>query len=487
MTEGNPMKKKGIFVLDVGTSKVHANIIDLKNGKLLYNDAVSYPWLQPDEKRTEILSEKIWEAAQSVCEKILEKSADTELAGLSFSWFGAELVTMDLNGDEVFPLIVSFDSRAEEESMELKALIPPERDALVGRGGLTAESNPAKILWLKKNHPDEFKRVRYIGNIAQYFYKKLGLPFCTERSMSQTLQYWEPDGSLMRDIVTASQVPEQMLDYPIVEGDGILGELDCFGRVTLPKKIPVLYGGHDCILSQLGSGVLPAGNEFLGDVSGTYDLMGFFRMKDQMETVDSICCNTPMTNVYSFMYGAPTGAELSGLVSRLWGKCDGAMLTELFSRAHFDGEHGNLWQLPEWEQLKTDPASLSVYGELKVFESIVEEITFGLRKSYQYLCEKNGGSFLAVRVGGGASRSKSWLQLKADVFGTVFEQPDNAEISSMGAAIIAAVVLGEYPDYETAIAHMVHVSESYRPGKQDIYDALFHLWENGTGRKNGHA
>lgn len=472
------MKEKGIFVIDLGTSKVHANIINLADGKLLLNDTISYPWIRSEEKRIEILSETIWEAAQIVCERILKKAADVELAGLSFSWFGAELVTMDMEGNEVFPLIVSFDSRAEKEAEEMRGIISPERDAIIGRGGLTAESNPAKTLWLKRHDPENFKKVRYIASIEQYFYKKLGLPFCAEYSMAQTLQYWKPDGSLMKDVLEAAGIPEMLLDYPVVDGDRILGELAWFGRVKLPGKIPVLYGGHDCILSQLGSGVLPSGNGILGDVSGTYDLMGFFRTGSEIGKLEPTCCNTPIRDVYSFLYGAPTGEILSRLVSGLWGTCSGELLTELFERAYFDGKHGNLWDLPEWEQLKKAPGTLKEYGELRVFESIVEEITFGLRESYEYLCEKNGSIFQTVRVGGGASKSKSWLQLKADVFGVSFELPENVEISSMGAAVIAAVVLGEYPNYETALEHMVHVAERYEPVKKEIYDDLFRAWKN---------
>lgn len=304
--------------------------------------------------------------------------------------------------------------------------------------------------------------------------------------MAQTLQYREPNGLLMEDIIEASRITAELFDYPVTEGDSFLGELTCFGRVKLPGKIPVLYGGHDCILSQLGSGVLPTGNGVLGDVSGTYDLMGFFRTGRQLGTIDRLCSNTPLTDVYSFLRGAPTGARLSSLVSGLWGACTGELLTELFSKARFDGRHGGLWQLDGWERLCTDPEILSAYGERKVFESLVEEITFELKEAYEQLCRENGGAFLSIRVGGGASKSESWLQLKADVFGTAFELPKNVEVSSMGAAVIAAVALGYYPDYETALGQMVHVSKRYEPKNTQRYAGLFDVWKKREGGDDAH-
>lgn len=477
------MDEKSMLVIDLGTSKVHVNIIRLRDGKLICNETEAYPWIQTEENRTEILSSAIWEAAQNTCGRILDKiSGKTELVGITFSWFGAELVTLDKNKEEVFPLIVSFDARADAESEELRKMIPPERERLVGRGGLTAESNPAKMLWLKRHAPERYRKIRYVATIEQYFYNKLGLTFCGEHSMIQTLQYHTADGKILDDILQASETPAHCLDYPVADGDRILGEITKFGRVELPDKLPVLYGGHDCILSQLGSGVIPSGNGILGDVSGTYDLMGFFRRKEQMETIEPDCVNTPIKDVYSYMYGAPTGAILSERVCRLWGECDGDLLTELFENAVFDGEHGGLWKLPEWEILRSDKSVLDTYGEKQVFESLVEEITFELRASYDMACRKNKDAFRTVRIGGGASKSKSWLQLKADVFGISAELTDNKEVSSMGAAIIGAVVLGYYPDYETAVLHMVKVSERYEPKKTSVYQSLYKIWRECTGK-----
>lgn len=477
------MDGKSILIIDLGTSKVHANIIRIEDGKLLHNVTESYLWVRTDKDRTEILSETIWEAAQAACEKVLAgMSGETELAGITFSWFGAELVTLDENGNEVFPLIVSFDSRAGKEAEELRKKVDPKQEKLIGRGGLTSQSNPAKMLWLRRNDPERFSRIRYIGTIEQYFYLRLGMPLRAERSMLQTLQYHSAEGTILEDVLEASETPGSFLDYPVVEGDGILGELETFGRVKLPGRIPVLYGGHDCILSQLGSGVSPSGNGILGDVSGTYDLMGFFRTREQIGPVQADCANTPVTDVYSYMYGVPAGAILSDRVAGIWGECSGELLTELFEKARFDGMHGGLWELPDWERIRSDRTVLNRYEKMQVFESLVEEITFELRECYEQVCAKNGGAFRAVRIGGGASRSKSWLRLKADLFQVPVELPDNIEVSSMGAAVIAAKVLGYYPDYETALSHMVTVSERYEPQGKERYERLYRSWKDQTGR-----
>lgn len=479
------MERQVVVVLDVGTTKVHANLIELSNGTLIDGSEVSYPWIQKNERMTEIHSADIWEAMQSALEKILKTagffrktSGNIRLVGLSFSWFGANLVTMDASGEEVFPLIVSFDSRAEKEAEELRQRISTERGMQIGRGGLTSESIPAKILWLRHNYPEKFQTVRAIGSIAQYVYQKAGFPLCTEKSMAQTLQYRGSDGSFMQDIAEASGLDLKLLDYPNMEGDEVLAYTDTFGRVVLPERIPVLYGGHDCILSQLGSGVLPKGNGILGDVAGTFDLMGFFRMSGEGIFPAEDMINTPMRGVFSYMEGGPSGAMLSQSVKTLWGKCDGAFLSGLFEASYFDGRHGGLWRLPGWQERKKSAGLLWHYSGQQVFESLVEEITFRLKDSYQSLCRKNGAPFQIVRIGGGAAKSENWIQLKADVFGTAFELMENREVSSMGAAVIAAVTLGYYSDYETALTNMVHISKHYEPKQDSIYGQVYWDWKN---------
>ncbi len=470
------MAEKAILVIDLGTSKVHANIISVQTGRLLTNATESYRWLGSEKGFVEICAEDIWQAAQSAAEQVLAQANAFELTCLTFSWFGAELVTLDANGNEVLPLIVSFDSRAAEEAEVLQEKVPPEIRACIGRGGLNAESNPAKVLWLKRNHPEEFSRIRWLGTIEQYFYHKLGFEICAEKSMLQTLQFHRDDGSIFEEIYSAAGCPEGCFDYPVYDGDGILGEITQFGRLSLRKPLPVLYGGHDCILSQLGSGVLPEGNDTLGDVCGTYDLMGFMVPEQTLARGEMQYVNTPLSGVCAYLNGAPSGALLDASVVALWGHCDSHLLTRLFACAQFDAAHGGLWAEETWDTLKTQPSSVAAYGEQRVFESLVEEITFELYESYLDLCRKNGGTFQIVRAGGGATKSQNWLQLKADVFNAVFELPENPEVSAMGAAIIAAVVLREYPTYAAAVDAMVHPIARYAAKNAQAYHRLYERW-----------
>mgnify|MGYP000001840158 CR=1 FL=1 len=68
-----------------------------------------------------------------------------------------------------------------------------------------------------------------------------------------------------------------------------------------------------------------------------------------------------------------------------------------------------------------------------------------------------------VIVSGGGSNSPLFMQIFADVFGirSVRNVINNA--AGLGAAINAAVGVGEYPDYETAIDNMVRIRDGFEP------------------------
>jgi L-xylulokinase len=96
----------------------------------------------------------------------------------------------------------------------------------------------------------------------------------------------------------------------------------------------------------------------------------------------------------------------------------------------------------------------------------------------------------AIRLSGGAAKSRLWAQIFADVFQLPVETVETQELGALGAAMTAAVASGLYPDLPSAIRGMTQqgnrfepqnsVKASYRK-KYDLYkkvsDALSGLWK----------
>jgi L-xylulokinase len=72
----------------------------------------------------------------------------------------------------------------------------------------------------------------------------------------------------------------------------------------------------------------------------------------------------------------------------------------------------------------------------------------------------------AVRFAGGAARSRPWLEIFASTIDFPLELSDANELGALGAAIVAAVGVGIYPDLDAAVAAMTRVARRIEPDRK---------------------
>jgi len=68
-----------------------------------------------------------------------------------------------------------------------------------------------------------------------------------------------------------------------------------------------------------------------------------------------------------------------------------------------------------------------------------------------------------VRLAGGGARSTIWCQQFADAFGVPVALTDAPEAGARGAALLAGLGTGIWPDLDTAVSATVHVTRTYAP------------------------
>jgi xylulokinase len=90
----------------------------------------------------------------------------------------------------------------------------------------------------------------------------------------------------------------------------------------------------------------------------------------------------------------------------------------------------------------------------------------GLSKSYQ------------VRVSGGGARSPIWRQILADVLGAELVTVNTTEGAAYGAALLAGVGAGLWPDVDAACAAAIQVTGSTPPQEAATrqYDEVYHAY-----------
>ena len=74
---------------------------------------------------------------------------------------------------------------------------------------------------------------------------------------------------------------------------------------------------------------------------------------------------------------------------------------------------------------------------------------------------------------GGGARSSVWLRILADVLQTELIAPQAEEGAAYGAAILAMVGVGAYPNLEAAFQILPQESKVIQPRTNPVYEAAF--------------
>jgi glycerol kinase len=90
-----------------------------------------------------------------------------------------------------------------------------------------------------------------------------------------------------------------------------------------------------------------------------------------------------------------------------------------------------------------------------------------------------------LRVDGGASANGLLMQIQADVLGIDVVRPKNAEATVMGAAYLAGIAVGYWPDKE-AIARQWQVDRVFKPTMDaNTRSKVRETWHKALGRSKG--
>ena len=82
----------------------------------------------------------------------------------------------------------------------------------------------------------------------------------------------------------------------------------------------------------------------------------------------------------------------------------------------------------------------------------LEAMAFGTEEVLRVMRERSGTAFERLRVDGGASANAWLMQFQADVLGVPVERPDMIETTALGAAGLAGLAAGIWPDGQAFLA-----------------------------------
>ena len=167
--------------IDLGTSAVKLLLMD-SEGNIRNIVSREYPLYFPHPGWSEQKPEDWYEQTMEGIRELLKDADKSQVAGISFGGQMHGLVILDEKDQVIRPAILWNDGRTTEECDYLNNVIGKEKlseyTANISFTGFTAP----KILWVKKNEPENFARIKKIMLPKDYIAYRLTGVHCTDVS-----------------------------------------------------------------------------------------------------------------------------------------------------------------------------------------------------------------------------------------------------------------------------------------------------------------
>ncbi len=144
---------------------------------------------------------------------------------------------------------------------------------------------------------------------------------------------------------------------------------------------------------------------------------------------------------------------------------------------------------PHWDQEARGTISGITRGTRAghIARATLEAIAFQTRDVLDAMRQDSAIDLTELRVDGGASANELLMQLQADVLGCPVVRPKNVESTALGAAYLAGLAAGVWPDRET-IKSQWREDRRFEPRwSQTERDERYAIWLRGVERAKGWA
>jgi xylulokinase len=453
--------------IDVGTTGLKAVAVDAR-GELVREHAVRYP-THVAGPGAEQDAEAWWRAAREAVPRVV---AGEGVDGVAVTCQAPTLVAVDGGGAPRGAALTWIDRRAMAEARELEAAVGP------GRNVADPYFATAKLLWWRR-HRDDLEGARAVLGATGFLVRRLTGEDTLDESSASLHQGWDErfDPALADAGVPLELLPEA------VPCDALVGRVtaDAAAATGLPEGTPVAAGATDGVGAALESGVLSAEEpivEMTGFSSVTLQgvprgtrVPGMIHMRHCVPGLDLLLTAQVTTGaVVDWVCGLTGARELLDHPERLPAARPGRLLV----MPALAGERTPTWD-PDARgailglDLAVGPAELL----LGVFEGTALALRDDLERVARVVPAPE-----PMRASGGGAKSAAWLQVKADVLGRPVEVPRRGHGAAVGAAFLAGLAVGTWPDAEALREPTRGIVARYEPDpeRHAAYASRFELF-----------
>ena len=457
---------------DLGTSALKLLLTDV-NGNIINSVTNSYDVSYPAPGWSEQSPDLWWDAFCKGIKQLTKDVAPDDIDGIAVAGQMHGLVILDENDHVIRPAILWNDGRTDNETDYLNTVIGKQKlselTANIAFAGFTAP----KILWVQKNEPENFAKIKKIMLPKDYINYRLTGVFATD--------YSDASGMLLLDVknkcwskemikicnISENQLPALFDSYKKI---GTVCD-EVAKEIGLSSNTIVAAGAGDNAAAAVGTGTVGNGkcNISLG-TSGT-----IFISSDKFG-VDS------NNALHSFDHSDGgfhlMGCILSAASCNKW-FCDEILKTDDYAGQQVDitdDKLGNnhVYFLPylmgERSPINDTDARGMFIGmrpdttRSDMILAILEGVAFAIKDNLE-IAKSLGIDITKSGICGGGGKSPLWRKIISNVLGVTLEVPLVEEGPGLGGAMLAMVACGKYESVENCCEKLVKVKETVETNK----------------------
>jgi xylulokinase len=460
--------------MDVGTGGTRAVLIN-EQGQLVAAAASEHaPFRSPHPGWAEQDPEDWWRAAQAAIREVLATSsvAASEIGaiGLTGQMHGA--VMLDAEGRVLRPSLIWCDQRTDAQCDWLHERIGRERLIELTCNPALPNFTLTKLLWVRDHEPEVFARIAHVLCPKDYVRFRLTGTYAMDvQEASGTLLLDVTHRRWSSEVARIAGINEAWLPQ-LFESQQVCAHIsdEASTATGLVGGTPVVAGAGDQGAGAVGMGILQPGS-----VSATIGTSGVVFAATAAPTRD------PLGRLHTFCHAVPERWHVMGVtqaagLSLRWLRdiiAPGASYDVLTSEAAQipAGSDGLLWApylLGERTPHLDSQATAAFYGITAshsrghLVRAVLEGVAYSLKDTFTLFAEL-GIPVQGVRLGGGGARGPLWRAIQADIYGYASDVLVAEEGAAFGAALLAGVGVGAWPDTDAACASAIQVAEQIAP------------------------
>ena len=467
-----------ILGIDAGGTAVKAAVYSLK-GEELGVTARPFRPITPAPGHAERDPEQLWTGLCAVIREAMSKAGVTgaDIAAVGITGYGNGLYLLDADDKTIGNGLLSSDQRAAPLVDEWRSAGQERAYTKMSLKPVWQGSPVPLLAWFKKHRPDVLEQAKTVFTCKDYLRFRL--------TGARVGEVTDQSTATVLNIKTRQVEPKHFAFFgveeqaklwpPLIDSFSVAGTItaEAAAATGLRAGTPVPAGCSDNIAVMLGTGAIDNGQMII--MAGTWGLHQVFLDYAMDDGNVGFICHALEPNRWIYCEGSPTSASsfewFVDTFLRPAAGTDAASVYDLCNAAiaRTDPEDPPVYFLPFLNGAFDDTRArgsligLSTWHHLgHAVRAVYEGVAFEHRRHHERLVRAFPKPSRA-KFCGGAVRSKAWLEIFASALDLTLEVPKGEEFGARGAAMLAGVVVGLFPDTAAAAKAMTSLSHEVAP------------------------